>query len=73
MSLITESHQGAKLVLVLIRHKARLEQTESRQIRDPGRIVHVRLAAGNRLDVRGVGDGSSRIGRSLNIFQTGIQ
>ena len=41
---------------ILIRHKARLEQPESRQIGDPGRIVHVRLAAGNRLDVRGVGD-----------------
>jgi len=41
--------KGAQLVLFLVRDKARLEQPEGGKVRQPRRILHVRLAAGNRL------------------------
>ena len=39
-----------------IGNEARLDQAVGDEIGDPHRVVHVGLAAGNRLDVRGVGE-----------------
>ncbi len=52
--LLAGPHQGAQLVLFLVRDKARLEQPEGGKVRQPRRILHVRLAAGNSLDVGGI-------------------
>ncbi len=54
--LLAGAHQRTQFLDLLVRHEARPDQPARQQISDPHRIVHVRLAAGNLLDVRGVGD-----------------
>src|ERR1700716_665848 len=48
--------QRTKLLNLLIRDKASLDQPTGQQVGDPGRVVHVGLAPGDILDVRGVRD-----------------
>jgi hypothetical protein len=54
--LLAGAHQRAQVMESLVGDEARLDQSERRQVRDPHRIVHVGLAAGDRFDVAGVGD-----------------
>ena len=54
--LLAGPHQRAQSMQLLVGNEARLDQAVGGEIGDPHRVVHVGLAAGNRLDVRRVGD-----------------
>jgi hypothetical protein len=53
--LLAGAQQRAQFLDLLFRNKARLDQPATQQIGDPHGVVHVRLAAGNVLDVRRIG------------------
>ena len=54
--LLAGSRQRAQFMDLRIGNEARLDQAIGGEIGDPHRVVQVGLTAGNRLDVRGVGE-----------------
>ena len=54
--LFARSRQRAQVMHLFVGNEARLDQAMGGEVRNPHRVVHVRLAAWNRLDVSRVGD-----------------
>src|SRR3954462_15402845 len=55
------------------RHEARADQAMREEIGEPGRVVHVRLAARHSLDVGRVGQGERALRLPHSTAQTGFQ
>ncbi len=53
--LLARAHQRTQLLDRFFRDKARLDQAKGRQIGDPGRVVHISLAARHVLDMGRIG------------------
>ena len=53
--LLAGAKQGPQLLGRTIRHEAAADQAVGGQLGEPGRIVHVGLAAGHVLHMRGIG------------------
>ena len=65
--LLAGAHQRPQFLDVFLRHETRLDQPAGQQISDPHRIIDVRLAAGNLLDVRRIGHDQREIARAQDL------